>query len=84
VSFEYPSNTPVVHTDSGKATDEWQIAFSRWHTIISTAQQSGVTADRPTTQVWIGRFYYDTTLGKPVWLHSVRPNVWHDASGAAV
>lgn len=32
----------------------------------------------------IGTMVYDTTLGKPVWLHNNVGPVWHDASGASV
>lgn len=32
----------------------------------------------------IGTMVYDTTLGKPVWLHNNTGPVWHDATGAAV
>lgn len=81
--FDYPSNTPVVET-SGNATAPWQAWFSRVHSIIVTGQQSGTTANRPTTQVWIGRQYYDTTLNKPVYVSSVKPIVWRDAMGNIV
>ncbi len=42
------------------------------------------TLERPTTGIVIGQHIYDTTLGKPIWLHSLVPIVWHDATGAAV
>lgn len=32
----------------------------------------------------IGIMVYDTTLGKPVWLHNQTGPVWHDATGASV
>ena len=83
-NFDYPSNTPVVDTDTGMATNPWQTVFSRWHSIIVTGQQSGVTAKRPVDQVWIGRQFFDTSLGKPVYVKSVKPIVWVDASGAVV
>ena len=44
-------------------------------------QDSGITASRPTTELWIGRRYFDTTLGKPVYLKSISPNVWVDGVG---
>ena len=49
--------------------------------------RSGTTGARPTSSMsarWIGMQFYDTTLGKPVFLHSVNPDVWHDGSGAVV
>lgn len=79
-SFDYPSNSQVVDSN-GNATNPWQSVFSRWHTIIASAQQSGTTAQRPTKVLWIGRRYFDTTLGKPVYLKSINPSVWVDGAG---
>jgi hypothetical protein len=80
MSFDYPSNSQVVDP-SLMASKEWQAVFSRWHSIIVTGQESGATADRPDKQLWVGRFYYDTTLNKPVWVSAVKPAVWRDAAG---
>ena len=82
--FDYPSNTPVVTPATGRATDPWQSVFNRWHSLVITLQQSGPTTQRPASQLWVGRVFFDTTLGKPVWLKSVNPDVWVDASGAVV
>lgn len=41
----------------------WQIAFD--------AQNSGTTAQRPTDNLYVGKPYFDTSLGtkgKPIWL----------------
>lgn len=81
MSFEYPSNTPVVDPQTGKATDAWNAWFSRAHLIVSSLQQSGTTADRPTKTLWIGRQYFDTDLGKMVFVKEVRPSVWVDGAG---
>jgi hypothetical protein len=78
--FEYPSNSPVVD-GQGNATPPWANTFNRWHTIIASAQQSGPTAARPDSLLWIGRRFFDTTLGKPVYLKSVKPSVWVDGAG---
>ena len=45
---------------------------------------SGTTAQRPTRYVDVGFCWYDKTLGKPIWVNSINPIVWHDASGAVV
>ena len=46
---------------------------------------SGVTADRPLDTVQIplaiGQFYFDTTLGIPIWYNGT---VWKNASGTTV
>ena len=83
-AFDYPSNTPVVDTTDGSATAPWQQWFSRINTIIVTGQQAGPTSARPTSQVWIGRQFWDTTLNKPVFVSAVKPVVWRDAAGTVV
>lgn len=46
--------------------------------------ESGTTANRPISGLWVGRRYFDTTIGKPVWIKTVGPVVWVDATGAPV
>lgn len=45
---------------------------------------SGVTVSRPTTGLYVGLFYFDTTLGKPIWVKTVAGPVWVDATGTTV
>ena len=47
---------------------------------ISTPQ-NGTTANRPTLNLQIGQFYYDTTLGIPIFWNGT---VWKNASGTTV
>jgi hypothetical protein len=42
---------------------------------------SGVTAARPTIDLQIGQFYFDTTLGYPIWYDGTD---WVDATGTVV
>jgi hypothetical protein len=49
-------------------------------TVISTPQ-NGITADRPVQNLQIGQFYFDTTLGIPIWYNGT---VWKNASGTTV
>jgi hypothetical protein len=49
-------------------------------TVISTPQ-NGATADRPTQSLQVGQFYFDTTLGYPVWYDGTD---WVDAAGTVV
>jgi hypothetical protein len=71
--------------ETGGITVPWGQWVQRTHNNAKTLQQSGVTADRPTSVLWIGRFYFDTTLNKPIWIKQVKPAVvWIDASGAVV
>lgn len=55
--------------------------------IAFNSTRSGSTASRPTDSLpgrWIGESFFDTTLNKPIWLKSVNPDVWIDATGAVV
>ena len=81
--FDYPNDAQIADS-KGIITVPWGQWFSLVQTTISAARQSGTTANRPTSVLWVGRQYYDTTLGKPVFVDSVNPTVWHDASGAIV
>lgn len=42
---------------------------------------SGITANRPVIELQVGQFYYDTTLGIPIWWNGT---VWKNASGTTV
>lgn len=80
--YDYPTDTPIAD-ENGMVTPPWGQWFNRTHAAALSVQQSGPTTERPAQRLWIGRFFYDLTLGKPVWVHQVKPVVvWHDASGA--
>lgn len=81
-SFAHPEG-PLVD-DNGAANVPFSSWISRIHLIASSLQQSGTTAQRPTNTLWIGRMFFDTTLGIPIWVQSVGPVVWVDATGAPV
>lgn len=80
MSFELPSNAPLVDKDGTSSVPflQW---LSRITTIANAVISSGTTAQRPTKNLWTGRTYFDTTLGKPVWYYS---SGWVDATGASV
>jgi hypothetical protein len=52
--------------------------------LVGTITDSGPTANRPTKNLWIGRFYFDTDLQMPIWVLTVNPSVWVDATGTVV
>lgn len=81
--FELPSNTAVLAQD-GQTNRQWLQWFDRVHSIASAQQQAGPTAARPVTRLWVGRQYFDTDLGRVVYVKSVNPAVWVDATGATV
>lgn len=81
--FDYPAQTPICGADF-RPTLAWEAIFTRWHSIIQTGQDAGTTAFRPTSGLWVGRQYFDTTLNKPVYVAAVKPTVWRDAAGVVV
>lgn len=75
-----PPNSAVVDAD-GIATPGWSPFFSSIFNLLTALTLSGTTAKRPTTMLWTGRTYFDTTLGKPIWYKTAG---WVDATGAGV
>lgn len=71
--------------EAGRFTTPWGGWFSIAHLILIAASTSGTTAQRPTKNQWVGKPYFDTTLGKPIWLLTIGPPaVWVDATGTPV
>jgi len=56
-------------------------ALERGVSPLLLADPAGTTALRP-TDAKVGYRYFDTTLGKPVWLKTA-PSTWVDATGVA-
>jgi hypothetical protein len=75
-----------VFTDKGERMSQiWQAWFGSIFQWLGPQGQFGTTAKRPTTNLFIGLSYYDTTLGYPVFVHQISPSiVWHNAAGAVV
>jgi hypothetical protein len=46
-----------------------------------TVPPSGTTANRPTERLEVGQYYFDTTLGIPIWYDGTN---WVDATGGTV
>ncbi len=64
----------------GQVTPSW----AEWFMALFRDQKykgSGVTASRPVNGLTVGDWYYDSTTGKPIWVHSIGPVVWHYADG---
>lgn len=83
MSQSLPDNDPLVD-DHKKPFRTWLQWLSWVHRVVSSVTQSGPTAERPDSLLWIGRQYWDTTLNKPVFVAAVRPTVWRDAAGVVV
>lgn len=82
MSFSQPDG-PLV-SENGAANLPFSAWMTRIHNICFSLQQSGATSNRPTSILWLGRRYFDTTLGIPIWVQSVGPTVWVDATGSPV
>lgn len=65
-------------------TTGWQGFMSSVGAVLLAITSSGTTGQRPTKGLFVGRAYFDTTLAKPIWLKSVGPTVWVDATGTPV
>jgi hypothetical protein len=79
VITEAPKDAPL--GKGGMFNWAWLQWFQSVHLTASTTQESGPTTQRPTKNLWIGRRFFDTTVGKPVYLKSTAPNVWVDGAG---
>lgn len=57
----------------------------QWFALVGRAllaeRESGTTAQRPTRGLWVGRRYFDVTLGQPIFYDGA---VWVDAAGTPV
>lgn len=66
----------------------WVTWFTEVGNMSATVAQSGATANRPTSDNFVGRTYFDTDLGYPVWISTIdsttKAVTWVNASGATV
>ncbi len=79
-----PPNQQSIQDANGKITYSWVEFTTEVYIGIKAAQTSGTTAQRPIKNLWIGRQYFDTTLGYSINLKSVKPNVWVNGAEVAV
>ena len=69
---------PPIRDDFGSLS--WQTWFQGVYQELR-APSSGPTTARPTKNLFPGLFYFDSTLGKPIWYSG---SAWVDATGASV
>lgn len=76
----------VIADKNGRVTPPFAGWFNKAFVLLFAVQQSGTTAQRPTTQMWVGRPYFDTTLNKPIWAKTISgiTVTWVDATGTGV
>jgi len=81
-------STPVIVDDKKTLVPVYQAWFASIQNWLRPVGSSGTTAQRPvnTAQsfMYVGQSYFDTTLGKPVFVKSLNPTVWIDAAGTVV
>lgn len=68
----------------GVLTPNWVQWLTKIRLYAGSVSESGTTANRPASSLFVGRRFFDTTLGKPIWLKTVSPVVWVDATGSTV
>lgn len=83
--IQEPPSLGQILGQNGRFSVSWVNWFSSVFRICNSLVESGTTAQRPTSSLWVGRRYYDTTLNKPIWVNAVTPSVvWKDAAGTTV
>jgi hypothetical protein len=79
--IQAPPNQQQLQDEMGKVSPMWQRFFSSAFSILTALQSSGTTAQRPTKGLWIGRPYFDTTLGYSI---NYNGTVWVDGAGTPI
>jgi hypothetical protein len=63
--------------NNGKSmSKEWYPWFQATSNAVNSLYQYGTTAQRPTSNVYLGQLYFDTTLGTLVMLTNLSPLTW--------
>jgi hypothetical protein len=81
-----PNQIPLISDTQSLTHTAWLEFFSEAYAGIAITQQSGTTANRPTRGLFIGRPYFDVSLGangKPIWVNKLGTG-WVDATGVVV
>lgn len=69
-----------ISNEGQTATRSWVAWVSTVSAILTGITASGTTANRPTSFLWVGRAYFDTTLGQPIWYDG---SGWVDSAGSS-
>lgn len=79
-----PEHAPI--TLNYYFTQPWLQWLTKAWLFIATIGDHGTTAQRPVTNLFIGRTYFDDTLGLPVFIKSVSAGVavWVNGAGSVV
>lgn len=72
-----PPNNAVDESGT-RVAQGWAEFFSNVFMLLAALTGSGTTVNRPTKFLFLGRPYFDSTLGFPVWWNGT---IWVDATG---
>lgn len=76
---------PPIMADATHMTPAWAGWFSAAQILLQDLGASGTTSSRPTTNLYVGKPYFDTTLGVPIFLKTAGASpVWVNGVGTAV
>jgi len=83
------SKPPVRESlNSDQIPRAWVSHFTEISNKANTIGENGATSNRPTSDNFIGRPFFDTALGIPVWISNIdattKAVTWVNASGASV
>jgi hypothetical protein len=80
-----PMNADLTVTAGSQPSAPWRAWLTRLNLFTQAMGGSGATGSRPSTGLYVGLQYFDSTLGYPVWVRTVGPpTVWVNSSGGAV
>lgn len=57
----------AVDNNGDSVRQGWATFFSAVFNLLVALTLSGSTTDRPIRFLWVGRPYFDTTVGRPIW-----------------
>ncbi len=85
-----PLRVPVSEMDADgvpvRVTRDWSSHFTQVFNIVFAQSQAGTTAERPTKGLYVGRRYFDISLGakgRPIYVDKTGL-AWADADGNPV
>lgn len=76
--FQQPITDGVVNAPS------WIRWLTKLALFAGSVSDHGTTSQRPVSGLFVGRRYFDETIGYPIWLKTVNPIEWVDSTGATV
>ena len=70
----------------GNMSEDWSRWFNKLWSFASALDEHGITANRPTKNLYIGRQWFDDTLGYPIYIKSVTAGVatWVNGTGTVI